>query len=212
MKGHTSHFLTNLTLCGKSIAIQSVFPYRVCMSRFLLCSLLLLAVTGCSHTVKPPAAQPQALPAAKASPAVKDLAYNAWQVMTAPDPKGGTLCYAGSLPLHRAGALARRGTAYIMMTRRLSGRIEMSVSSGYPYTPDTKLDVVLDQSSGFRFVFRGETGWGRGEKEDKTLIEALHDTHLIQVRATTDQGIQALDDYSGEDFKDAYARIKELCP
>jgi hypothetical protein len=186
------------------------FPYRVCMSRFLFCSLLALALAACSHSAKPPV--PVAAPAPAQPAAVKDRAYNAWQVMTAPDPKGGTLCYAGSLPLHQAGVLPHRGAGYVMITRRLSGRMEMSVSSGYAYAPDTKLDMVLDQSSSFRFVFRGATGWGRGEKEDKTLVEALHDTHLIQVRAATGQGIQALDDYSGDGFEDAYARIKELCP
>lgn len=161
---------------------------------YLVCSCLLLA--GCGGP--------------KPGPSVPDITFESWQVMTT--KANGGLCYAFSTPQATEGTLAgKRDTTYLMVTRRGSGKIEVSVAEGFPM--DTAYGVELD--TGKKQVSlgaRGAMAWARSDKQDKEVLAALQKADSVAVSAKSAKGEEITDTYSLEGFSQALSRIKALCP
>lgn len=140
-----------------------------------------------------------------------DGTFGHWQVKTVTVGKDKTICYAGTTPLSASSTLPRRESAYIMATRRLSGKIEISISSGYSYKKGSKADLVIDGMT-YHLFFKDKTAWTRHDVEDKTIIDAIKKSRSILVLGTAESGDTSSDSYSPEGFADAIARVKALCP
>jgi uncharacterized protein YfiM (DUF2279 family) len=141
-----------------------------------------------------------------------DRVIGSWQVMVASPGKSSMLCYAGAEPTSSKGTIEERSAApYLMITRRTSGKIEVSMSSGYAYKHKSKAELAIDGKT-YRMFFKDNVAWTRSDKEDKVIIEALKKAKHIEVRGMSDTGSTSVDTYSGDGFTAALARIRKLCP
>ena len=160
----------------------------------LFAILSIIVLGACSHSPK------------------ADSVKGDWQVMLAAEGKPAQLCYAGAEPTSSKGTITKRDSQpYLMITRRTSGKIEVSMSSGYAYMQNSKTDLAIDGKT-YRLFFRGNVAWAKGDMEDKVIIEALKKATDIQVRGVSQEGATSVDYYSSNGFAGALARVRKLCP
>ena len=168
------------------------------MKRITLFSLLFL-VSACSSTS--PAQAPQ-----------REQAHGNWQVMVTNAGKSDMLCYAGATPAAREGTAEKRAAAaYLMVTRRQSGKIEVSASPGYTFMPGSKVELAIDDDS-YSLFSKGSVAWARSDEDDRNIVESLMDAEDIEVRGLSQAGLTSVDHYPPQGFAGAIARIRELCP
>jgi hypothetical protein len=166
-------------------------------TRFYLCLLVLAVTAACSHST----------PAPK-----REYVAGDWQVMVSHEGKGDMLCYAGASPLRSEGTLTRRaGKAYMMVTRRKSGKIEISASAGYPYMGGSKVELAVDDDT-YDLFYKGATAWARNDGDDAAIIEAMKSADNIELRGASQEGLTSIDHYPPHGFAQAIQRIRELCP
>jgi hypothetical protein len=145
----------------------------------------------------------------------KDEIMGHWQVMVLSAGKKDMLCYAGSAPVSNSGSIGKReGSPYLMATRRLSGKIEISASAGYDFMPGSKVEIAIDDKA-YELFFEKSVAWANDDAEDRAIIDALQnaeDDDTIEVRGVSKAGLTSIDTYSPNGFAMAVARIRELCP
>lgn len=142
----------------------------------------------------------------------RDRIAGGWQVMVADKGKPDMLCYAGASPEKSAGSLKERtGRPYLMVTRRASGKMEISASGGYAFKSGSKVELVVGDVPHALF-YRDDVAWARAESQDKAIIEAMKTARGIELRGVSQAGLTSLDTYSPQGFSAAIARVKELCP
>lgn len=142
---------------------------------------------------------------------VQDNSYGHWQVVETANPSN-PLCYAVSAPTHVQGSFeGKRNSPYLMVTRRQSGRIEVSASSGYVYKKGTEVGLEIGKEH-FSLKPKDSVAWARGDEQDKQMLEALKKLGPIVVHGITAKGATTEDIYSSAGFKEAVARVRELCP
>ncbi len=157
--------------------------------------LLLVVTTACST------------PAPK-----REQVIGEWQVMVSGQGTAKMLCYAGASPLNSSGTLTKRdGRPYLMATRRLSGKIEISVSSGYTYMPASKVELAVDEDT-YSLFHKGANGWTHSDSDDAKIVESMKTADTIEVRGVSAEGLTSIDTYPPHGFATAIARIRELCP
>lgn len=140
----------------------------------------------------------------------QDNSYGHWQVVeTTNQPK---LCYAVSAPTHVQGSFeGKRGSPYLMATRRQSGRIEVSASSGYVYKKGSEVGLEIGKEL-FSLKPKDSMAWAADDTQDKDMIAALKNTGPVVVRGITAESETTDDIYSSAGFKEAVERVRELCP
>jgi hypothetical protein len=164
------------------------------MKRIALYGLILL-ISGCSsHAPK------------------IDRVQGDWQVVTARAGSPDMLCYAGASPLKSGGTMGKRtGRPYLMVTRRTSGKMEVSASAGYPFMQGSKVELAVDDDT-YDLFYKDGVAWARGDTEDMNIIEALKAAEDIELRAVSQAGLTSVDDYPSHGFALAAARLRQLCP
>jgi len=165
----------------------------------ILSLLLLTTVSACSH-----------IPGFGSGPK-QDRVVGHWQVMTTAKGKPDALCYAQTVPIKSQSAVKDRETPYLMATRRISGKIEISVSAGYAFKKNRKVTLTVDKTP-YRLFFHDNVAWAKSDDDDKDIITALKKAHKVEVRATAKSGGTSVDTYSADGFAPALARVKQLCP
>ena len=133
-----------------------------------------------------------------------------WQVMTL-SAKGGMLCYAGSNPVQQSGAAPRDTTPYLMVTRRLSGKSEVSASAGYRFMKSGKVQLMVGDQP-YRLYFASDIAWAKDSAEDATIVQGLFAAKSVQLMAVSANHQASTDTYSTDGFAEAVARMKALCP
>jgi hypothetical protein len=135
-----------------------------------------------------------------------------WRVMVSGEGTSKMLCYAGASPSESEGSFDRRESApYLMATRRNSGKIEISASSGYPYMLGSKTELAVDDDT-YDLFYKGAVAWARTDEEDRDIVEAMEDADDIQLRGLSRRDLTSVDHYSSSGFAEAIERIRELCP
>lgn len=151
-----------------------------------------------------------ALCAACSSAPKRDLVEGNWQVMVTHKGKPDMLCYAGATP--QAHDPSRSGAAYLMATRRPSGKIEISASAGYSFRKGSKVDIIVD-GTWHRLFYKDAIAWARNDADDKAIIEAMKKTQDdIKIQSVSQDGVTSVDLYSPDGFAAAIKRIRTLCP
>jgi hypothetical protein len=159
----------------------------------ILLLLILVSVSACS------------------SPTARDSVQGKWQVMTTNTKKEKMLCYAGTGPISSEGTFKDREQAYLTVTRRTSGKLEISTSSGYEYKKSSKVELVAGKKT-YRLFFKGDTAWARSDADDKAIIAAIKTGEKIGVRGLSKKNLTSIDTYSAEGFNAALKRVRDLCP
>jgi hypothetical protein len=144
--------------------------------------------------------------------AVPDRAIGRWQVVTTAKTNNNGLCYTVSAPVKTEGTFAgKRGTPYLMATRRASGKIEVSASSGYAYGRGSRVELATDKKA-FGLKFKNTIAWAHNDVQDNAIVTAMQATDSAEVRGLNDKGKTTVDIYSPIGFSEALARVRELCP
>jgi len=160
-----------------------------------LCVLVLFVISACSSAGEPKRER---------------MLTGEWQIITAKSGKN-MLCYTGTAPVNSEGSFEKRAQPYLMATRRASGKIEISTSSGYPYKQHSKVEFITESKSHGLF-FKNDTAWARNDAEDKAILTEMKKSSVIKIRSTSEAGVASVDTYSTKGFADAISRIKVLCP
>lgn len=149
----------------------------------------------------------QATPAAKT-----DGVFESWQVVTTSSNGGNNLCYTFAAPSKAdEGFTGKRAAPYLMATRRPSGKIEVSVSTGFLPKQGSDVEITLRRQT-FPLASKGAVAWALDDSDDKNILKLLQAPGVARVSAVDAQGQAVLDTYSTKGFKDALDRVKELCP
>jgi hypothetical protein len=160
----------------------------------LFCAITLSTLSACAHS----------------TPKVPDVVFDHWQVMTG-TPQGENVCYVGTAPTQEKGTAVKRSSQpYVIVTRRASGHLEISVSSGYPYMKGSRVVLVTDDDEHTLF-FNGITAWAHNNAEDKKLLADILDADSIEVLGVAQDGKTSTDEYSNAGLSAALDYVSKHC-
>lgn len=128
----------------------------------------------------------------------------------APNSRDG-LCYAGTVPFHSSMPFEVRKAPYLMVTRRPSGKTEVSASSGAPYAPGSIVKLVIDGKY-YRLFFKADVAWAKDDTMDNTILAALKKAKTIELVSTILPNNIVTDNYSPEGFNQALQHLRVVCP
>jgi hypothetical protein len=135
-----------------------------------------------------------------------------WQIAVSGKGSRDMICYAGTKPIDSEGTATKRASKpFLMATRRLSGKIEISASAGYVFKTGSKVELAVDGDS-YSLFNKGAVAWARSDQDDLDIIEAMEDGEKVQVRGLSQNRRTSVDTYSPTGFAQAIERIRELCP
>lgn len=162
---------------------------------------MLIALSACSGSKTGASAAVVAAP---------DQSFENWQVATVikPDP----LCYAVTPPETSDDTLsAERGKPYLMVTRRTSGKEEVSASAAYAVDDEGDIWLAAGKKK-FNLHAKGKVAWAEDDAQDKAILAVLQSAKRVVVRTQTANGETSRDVYLTKGIKDALERVRELCP
>ncbi len=124
----------------------------------------------------------------------------------------GKVCFIVSAPQNSRPKNVRRGEIYVMVAHRPREKVtgEVSVFAGYPYRPDSEVDVTIG-GTGFKLFTQGENAWAREGTTDAALVKAMIRGVGMIVRGTSSRGTLTTDNYSLRGFTAAYKAIGKAC-
>mgnify|MGYP007082239052 CR=1 FL=1 len=160
-----------------------------------------------------------AVMAACAAPAVAQESTNVvathgdWTVFSASNPKE---CWAVSPPKKtvntRDGQVVdvRRGDIRLYVAYRPGAQGEVSFTGGYPFAPDSTVDVTVGGAS-FSLFTEGENAWAGSPSDDARLIAALRGGMEAAVTGRSSRGTRTVDTFSLSGITAATDKAKEAC-
>lgn len=160
-----------------------------------------------------------AVMAACAAPAVAQESTNVvathgdWTVFAATSPKE---CWAVSPPKKSVNtkdgqpADVRRGDIRLYVAYRPGAQGEVSFAGGYPFAPDSTVDVNVGGQS-FSLFTEGENAWTGSAADDARLIAALRGGSEAVVSGRSARGTRTVDTFSLSGVTAATDKAKEAC-
>jgi hypothetical protein len=126
--------------------------------------------------------------------------------------KGEKACYIASQPKKDEGKYKKRGEIYAMVTHRPGDKVrdEVSLSAGYRYKAESRIEVAID-SSKFELFPHEDTAWVPDSEGDKKLVAAMRAGKTMVVRGTSARGTATKDTYSLTGFTKAYRAASKAC-
>lgn len=126
-------------------------------------------------------------------------ADTAWSVFVEDDPKE---CWAVSAPREtvntRGGSpvQVRRGDILLFATYRPGRDVpQISFTGGYPFAPDSTVDVTIGNTE-FQLFVDGQWAWAGSPEEDQRLFQAMRAGADAVVRARSARGTDTRDTFS----------------
>ena len=137
-----------------------------------------------------------------------------WTVFAASNPKE---CWAVSPPKKTVNtrdgqpADVRRGDIRLYVAYRPgTGQGEVSFAGGYPFAPDSTVDVTIGGQK-FSLFTEGENAWTGSTTEDARLIAALRAGAEAVVSGRSSRGTRTTDTFSLSGITAATDRAREAC-
>lgn len=160
------------------------------------------------------AGSPSAHAQAQGQPAGVKLVetFGDWQVLTFAE-RGATACFAHSGMKSSKGAEGRkRGTVAMQIAHRPEEKVydEVSVQVGYAVGQEVPPELSIGKTAWKLFADR-ETVWSRTPQDDAAIVEALKKGGTVTLVAQSTRGTKTTDSFSLAGFKQAYAKLEELC-
>jgi hypothetical protein len=127
--------------------------------------------------------------------------------------KGQMICYASSEPQRSEGAEhAKRGAAYVQIANRQKDKVkgELSVTAGYPYKPDSEVQLDIDNAD-FTLFTKDEGAWARDLKVEAQIVQAMRAGNRMIVRGVSSRGTKTTDTYALTGFTAALNAINQAC-
>ncbi|MSO69347.1 MAG: hypothetical protein EXQ98_03575 [Alphaproteobacteria bacterium] len=122
------------------------------------------------------------------------------------------VCYIASRPSKQEGTFKKRGEPYVMASRRGPDKDDeqVSVTAGYPYKDDGKVEVLIG-STQFNLFVKDQWAWAPNAAGDKELVAAMARGNNMVVKAESRVGTTSADTYSLKGFSAARKAIAEAC-
>ena len=127
--------------------------------------------------------------------------------------KGQMVCYVSGMPQKSEGAEhAKRGAAYVQVSDRQKDKVkgELSVTAGYPYKPDSDVQLVVDNAT-FALFTKDEGAWARDVKIEGQIVQAMRGGKRMLVHGTSSRGTKTIDTYGLGGFSAAINAINQAC-
>lgn len=121
------------------------------------------------------------------------------------------ICYIASTPIKKEGNYRKRGEPFVTIIR-IKGNTydEVNVSSGYPYSQQTKPQINIGKKKFDLFSYE-ERAWGNTKADDVMIINTMKKGIKLKVKGYSKVGTHSLDTYSLLGFSDAYNKMIQLC-
>ena len=122
------------------------------------------------------------------------------------------ICFALSQPIKKEPQNLNRAEARIFVTFRTKGNVqdEASVTGGYPYKKDAKIDVTIEDVN-FKFESSENFAWLATKDQEIKLINLMKKKNDAKVIGISARGNKTTDTYSLLGFTDAYNSAKNKC-
>jgi len=122
------------------------------------------------------------------------------------------VCFALSQPIKKEPQDLNRAEARIFVTFRTKGNVqdEASVTGGYPYKKDTKIEVAIGDAN-FKFESSENFAWLATKDQELKLVALMKKRNDAQVIGISARGNKTTDTYSLLGFTDAYNSAKNKC-
>ncbi|WFE73476.1 invasion associated locus B family protein [Roseinatronobacter sp. S2] len=141
-------------------------------------------------------------------------ADTAWSVFVEEEPKE---CWAVSAPretLNTRGGQpveVRRGDILLFATYRGdSGTPQVSFTGGYPFAPDSTVDVTIG-SDEYQLFVEGEWAWAGSPEEDQRIFAAMRAGSDAVLNARSSRGTNTRDTFSLFGFTAATEEAQRQC-
>lgn len=136
-----------------------------------------------------------------------------WTVFAASSPKE---CWAVSAPKATQNtkdgkpASVNRGDIRLYVSYRPGAQPEVSFSGGYPFAPDSTVEVNIGGNK-FNLFTEGENAWAASPAEDAKLVTALRGGSQAVVSGRSARGTATADTFSLSGITAATNAAKERC-
>ena len=122
------------------------------------------------------------------------------------------VCFAISMPIKKEPGNLNRAESRIFVTFRTKGSVhdEVSVTSGYPYKKDEKVNVAINEDS-FVFESSDNFAWLTSKDQEIKIINLMKKKNDAKVVGMSTRGSKTTDTYSLLGFTDAYNSAKNKC-
>ncbi|MDO5622852.1 MAG: invasion associated locus B family protein [Paracoccus sp. (in: a-proteobacteria)] len=152
-------------------------------------------------------------------PAVAQVSTNVvategdWTVFGADNPKE---CWAVSPPKSsrntRGGQTVevQRGDIRLYVSYRSGSNGEVSFTGGYPFAPDSTVEVDIGGNK-FSLFTQGENAWAGSPSDDQRLIAALRAGSSATVTGRSARGTQTVDTFSLSGITAATNKARDNC-
>lgn len=127
--------------------------------------------------------------------------------------KGQMICYLSGAPQKSEGAEGvKRGAAYVQVSDRQKDKVkgELSVTAGYPYKPDSEVQLVIDSAT-FALFTKDDGAWARDVKTEAQIVQAMRGGKRLLVHGTSTRGTKTTDTYALGGFGAAINAINQAC-
>lgn len=136
-----------------------------------------------------------------------------WTVFSASNPKE---CWAVSPPKKTVNtkdgqpADVRRGDIRLYIAYRPGAQGELSFAGGYPFAPDSTVEVTIGGQK-FNLFTEGENAWAGSAADDARIIAALRAGSEAVISGRSSRGTRTADTFSLSGITAATDRAKEAC-
>jgi hypothetical protein len=170
-----------------------------------------------SQSAAKPAQKPNAPPAASTAallpPSLHPTLlgqYDNWGAYWAA-PEGRKICFAAARP---NGARSNRGRkpAYLFISSRPHDKVkdEISAIASSPFRSNIDASATIGGKT-YAMVTSADGAWVKNAADETRLIEAMRKGGDLQLKGTTDRGLQSTDVYSMKGLAQALDRIAREC-
>ena len=136
--------------------------------------------------------------------------FDDWQAYTATE-NGKKICYMGSTPAKAVGDYTKRGEVVFLVTHRPADKETgiVSVTAGYTYKKDSKVQMVVDDKTFDLFTDGGFAFAPEGK--DPVLVQAMIRGSGMVIKGVSSRGTKTTDTYSLKGFTAAWKAIGKAC-
>jgi hypothetical protein len=136
-----------------------------------------------------------------------------WAVFAEGDPKE---CWGVSVPKDSVNTrdgqpvTVRRGDILLFVTYRSGKPGEVSFTGGYPFAPDSTVEVTIDGST-FEMMVKEEWAWPKTPDDDAKMLAAMKNGAQAVLKARSGKGTQTQDTFSLRGFTAAVSEAESQC-
>lgn len=120
------------------------------------------------------------------------------------------VCYTASIPIKRTGNHNEKGEPFFLVTNIENDADEISTSSGFYYSQKSSVEVSFGSKKFYLFPYKA-LAWANDKSEDINIIKEMQRHEDLVVTGVTQSGKVANEIYSLIGFKQAYAKMKDIC-